>query len=561
MFIHASSHQISLTTFPGLAAGANQAAALDATEILKDDSMKAVFLQFRMFLEFQEHREQLSKCSCGALKDDNKDASIAPQANKNLHKSGSEQTESPNQADRLQAEIGKEHSELQYTQVVEKSHSASRSFQHPHAKNLTKLSPWSWNDQSIFFSTYAPSWHWWLDRLQSISLFSYLFWGPMVLCVVLLLVYPRTLLMLIWTFTKYATKSVFMWLFHPDEHHHESELEAEEEDSAVKELGIVKPPNTIWEVSWDKLTDGQRTVMDLMGVQDEKVWIERCALHGGSGTGALRADSEEHASRRLAMRDWEELDLKQRRGMSSLGFTRESWHFMPDGMSIQEKMWSDLSDLEMRAIKQFEDVNADSWDNRSAAIFRTPWYQLSIEHAQALRKLGFNARRWKPYKDPKYRKSSLSCGGLASCVYRIIESPQDMLQTLLLAWASAWVILVLWRLHIIQMLVGQIGMYVFLFMGILACVMVAFTELFQIVHEVHDDVVVKMRKVHLYMTSFWETASSVPHDVTVLIDDVRKVITALKNVNCKHCNSCQLCLPKPCKNCQNCAPSCLPWKS
>jgi len=297
-----------------------------------------------------------------------------------------------------------------------------------------------------------------------------------------------------------------------------------------------------------------------MGVQDEKVWIDRCALHGGSGTVALRADGDEHVSRRLAMRDWEELDAKQRRGMSSLGFTRESWHQMPDGMSIHEKMWSELSSFEMQTIKKFDGVNADSWDNRSATMFRTPWYQLSTEHIRILRKLGFSSKQWKAYKDPKYRKQR--SWSLVSGVYHMFASVENMLITLLAAWVAAWVLFVMWRLQILQTLLAQVGMYVFLFMGILACIMVSFTELVNIMHEVHHDVVVKMRRVHLYMTSFWDMASQVPHDIPLLIDDIKLVLAALKNAaTCKQCNGCQFCLPKPCKSCQNCGPSCLPWKS
>jgi len=419
----------------------------------------------------------------------------------------------------------------------------------------------SWNDQSVFFSTYAPSLRWWLDRLRSISLFSYLFWVPMFLFFLLLFMYPRTLLILIWTVTKHSTKAIFLYLFHPDEHHHhEGDLEDEEDDAAVKELGIVKPPNTIWEVPWDKLTDGQKSVMDMMGIPDEKEWLARCARHGGIATPrAEREQEHESLGHRLAMRDWEELDTKQKRGMSSLGFTRESWHRMSDGMPVHEKMWSELSSFEMQTVKKFDGMNEDNWNNRSATIFRTPWHLMGAEDAHTLRKLGFNSRHWKAYKDPKYRKPG--SGGMMSRFLRIFDNPQDMLMTLLVGWASAWAIFVMWRMQIFQMLLSQIGMYVLLFMGLLACVMLSFAELFQMVHDVHHDVVVKMRRVHLYITSFWETASEVPHDIALLIDDIRKVVTALKSATCKHCNCCQFCLPKPCKSCQNCGPSCLPWKS
>jgi len=66
--VRVTSLQLSDTGLPGLAKKANHALQLEVSRMLQDGDALAAFHQFRVFLEFQEHRGKLSKCSCAAEK-------------------------------------------------------------------------------------------------------------------------------------------------------------------------------------------------------------------------------------------------------------------------------------------------------------------------------------------------------------------------------------------------------------------------------------------------------------------------------------------------------------
>jgi len=298
----------------------------------------------------------------------------------------------------------------------------------------------------------------------------------------------------------------------------------EEEAAAIEKSGIAPPPDRIWYVDWDDLTPGQRFVFGELGVHDEQRWILACGRHrllpDQNSTGGL-------------FRDWEELTYHQQHMISKLGFSRESWHHMAEEMHVSRKTWADLNRFEQRTMEKLEHMGEEAWNSRDATLFRTPWTAISPLHKLELRKLGFDAESWKPYQDPQVPQP-WTCMSVAALITKASIS----------SLLAAWLAFAIWWGDLLGPLMTEASIYICLFLGLLACLTVAGKEVFCTMKSVRSEVIVKVRKLHLYIQSFWEAM----HDVPQLLDDVSKLLKTHKGYLCKSCKCC------------NCGASCVPWK-
>lgn len=559
-------HANALQSSSNRAARANHAVPLTAAEILKDNSMRAAFQQFRLFLEFQEHREQLAKCGCGSYKIN--DAALVTLGDENLRTSGLEQTKGPDEAkiawihkpffEIENREVREDHTKPLDTQPVKKGHLTFNSSQTSQAMEQADSFHWkgaspqamsaamSHNHEALksqnghshkelmLLNVDVTSLLWLLKLLQAFDFYDYFFWVPLLVISLVIFFNPRFVILGLWKVSKRCIVAVYNYLFEPDLHADDSE----EGEAKVQKHGIAMPANILWKAAWDQLTEGQRGVFREIGIHDEHQWFIRSGLHQPS------AQDQENQELKRSMRDWEDLRTRERKLLSKIGFSRESWHRMSDEMAIHEKTWIELSNYEKRAILKVDaNLDAEKWNHRSADLFHTPWEKIPASQIDHLRKLGFSARAWRTYQDPKF-KPAWSWVSMKAFLYEAAASPIAVITSLLTACAAVWTLFAMWRLQMLQYLVEEIGIYSLLFVLLLSCLVVAFKETIVLMHAFHNDVVTKVRRVHLYIANFWEKAQELPQDIAEITADITRIASHYKAGlgKCCHCGSS--CFPK-----------------
>jgi len=576
--VRVTSLQLSDTGLPGLAKKANHALQLEVSRMLQDGDALAAFHQFRVFLEFQEHRGKLSKCSCAAEKSG--DAVITASGGIDQHAPDVEQPEHSKQGLAqgfpdpetmiLHTAVSDVHSELQHAQHVKEGHFASSSVREFNSMGQTELSQWNESSSqaesatsshhraflgfqqfkirhwSLLFENKVSSWRWWLNLFRSWTWGDFFLWLPFLFFCLLILVYPRVAMILIWITIKQCVQVGFNFLFHKhvDESNDRTEEDDDDDDDTlIVEHGIAPPANMIWQTPWDELTEGQRFVFGELGIHDKSMWLLRC--------GPREWPPQVAARLKHSIEDWDRLRFTERSLLSRIGFSSESWHGVADEMRINEKTWYELTRGEKNAISKFtfEHIDEEKWNMRSAKLFHIPWTGIPKTTMTNLRELGFDAKLWRPYRDPKFTPPAIM--KFTDCCRNVLEKLTYSTRLIFVGLILLWTFFVLWRFNVMQLFLDEFGAYILLFLAILACVVIVFSEIFVIMRMLQVDVVNKIRSVHLTLSNFWESVKDIadlPHNFVELVDDVAKLVKIYKGHICKSCKSCNGCT------------SCMPWK-
>jgi len=356
-----------------------------------------------------------------------------------------------------------------------KDHFNSSSTQEFHAKDQSELSQWkeslsqaqttshgyhdvplksqTWRFQNwpVFFNMDVPSWLRWSHVFRSWHWYDYLLWVPLALFCTLLVFFPRTALTLLWVMVKQMAEVVFDFLF-GDASDEDEPQGPQEEDVLIRKHGIARPANTLWQVPWHELTEGQRFVIGQLGIHDEQTWLHRCEHD--------EASSETAACIKQSRKDWDDLSFKQRFLLSRLGFSRESWHGLGEEMQIHEKTWHELIPIEKEFISKLDIVDADAWNKREAELFHAPWLDLKQKmQADSLRKLGFDARNWKPFRDPNFSPPTLA--KYASLLRRWFGHFLHDTRLIIGVLFFVWTLFALWQLDLMQALLHQVVLLFF----------------------------------------------------------------------------------------------------
>lgn len=584
--IHVSASQMHHTGFASPSAGAGQSIQQEVSQALKDDAERAAFHQFRLFLEFQEQRELLSKCSCGPL--ETRDAVITASGDVGEY---TQKKETPQPAlapqvhkplpSELHAEASKGYSELQHTLYIKKGHSTSQESLEFNITDQAGLSqrkgsssqaesPSIWHHGSLasehwhvrhwstLFNEDAPSWVWWFMFFRSWTFDQYLVWVPLLIFLLTLMYYPRTAFILLWMFIKNTVQLIFDFVSHESMHESEEEESDIHDDVLIQRNGICPPATMLWQTSWWDLTDGKKYVLAQLGINDAKTWDRRLQKR--------ESWSEEEAKLfARSTQDWDHLHFSDKSLLSKIGFSRESWRGQAQEMRIHEKRWIKLTRGEKHTVTKLEaDMDEYKWNNRTAKLFRTPWAELQTsDNYEVLIGLGWEARYWKPYRDPKFEPSGPA--KVVAFVFGVIEEVRYSSRMLTTTLLLLWVLFLVWKFRLIQFVLNQAGSFFFLALAILATMSVTFAELYTIMQTLHNEVVTKVRYLHVIISNFWDAWQEVmdlPHNLVELLNDVAMVVKLYKE-NCgKVCKGPCSSSCVPCKTCKGlCCPSCLPWKA
>mmetsp|Transcript_6051 Transcript_6051/g.9775 ORF Transcript_6051/g.9775 Transcript_6051/m.9775 type:complete len:574 (+) Transcript_6051:89-1810(+) len=332
----------------------------------------------------------------------------------------------------------------------------------------------------------------------------------------------------------------------------------------IKNDGVARPAQMMYRSSWEELTRGQRAM--LLEIRDpndpekdinEKTWEK---IREECRRGQWRIPSPTV--------DWKDITAYQRKCLRAIGFGRRSWDLEdPENLTVNEKMWHDLSSFEKQEAKlaMKNDVNAKMrkdaedagqdidvyvgnkakdagyerkdtktidvdgyvWDYRVSNIFYTDFEHLEPKAQVHLRNLGFFRDLWKPRQEPWIPKGGARYKRvIGRYLRRRFFQLGVALQVLFLCW-------VLWELGVFGFFWDNFFVYIVIFFIVAALIVNLATEMLVPNWESH------WRVISTYLVVV------VSHSKDIW-DKVQKLFLAFGRQVCEKCDECQ---KGPCMYC------------
>jgi len=270
------------------------------------------------------------------------------------------------------------------------------------------------------------------------------------------------------------------------------------DDRTIEKDGIALPGSVFFKLKWEKLSDGQKYVFELAGLNAER-WdaaVEECKEHPGESFDDL-----------IGIR-WEDFTYLQKNMLRQIGLTQVMWNQDdPQNFAIQNKMWNDLSDFEAFVAGQLGvkgKTHPDQWDKRKARIFHTSWKDMTPDQQQKLRKIGFDKSIWKCYHHPK-----VPGHGVTKFWHRMYT---QTLRGLLVFWIilnCVWAFLILWRTGVFASLWSDFHMYFIEIAAVLFILWILWSIVRPLYEYIRDNIVAELRICMAHVKDTWRMTMGV----------------------------------------------------
>jgi len=282
------------------------------------------------------------------------------------------------------------------------------------------------------------------------------------------------------------------------------EVEGGKDGPYLEKDGIMKPTTAILRREWRDLTKGQRYVFELVGLTPEQ-WNKAVAeCKKTPGTALCQAlDCA-----------WSEFNEVQVQLLDALDIVEDIWSDAePEHLNVQHKLWEDLSSFERHVAYKLgvhRRDNGKSWDERTAPIFHIRWTNMRPDQQMKLRSIGFHRDHWHCYRDPVVPEYTQARAGFEYIVW-FYESFKFLMIWIWITVEIIWVLMLLWRLKLIQQAYGSMSHYlVFLLLG-LAVVLSLIRMLRPVWNFVQAHIICEVRIVCSHVKDLWEMTSRMLH--------------------------------------------------